>query len=30
MRDFEIAVSDLPLLLRNLEEESGLLIDTVF
>lgn len=29
VRDFEIAPSDLPLLLRNLEEEAGLLIDTV-
>lgn len=29
VRDFEIAVSDLPLLLRNLQEEAGLLIDTV-
>lgn len=29
VRDFEIALSDLPLLLRNLEEEAGLLIDTV-
>ncbi|MEW6594454.1 MAG: hypothetical protein AB1413_06230 [Thermodesulfobacteriota bacterium] len=29
VRDFEIAPDDLPLLLRNLEEEAGLLIDTV-
>lgn len=29
VRDFEIALHDLPLLLRNLEEEAGLLIDTV-
>lgn len=29
VRDFELALTDLPLLLRNLEEEAGLLIDTV-
>ncbi|HSR37069.1 MAG TPA: hypothetical protein VLL73_07780, partial [Desulfurivibrionaceae bacterium] len=29
VRDFEIAIADLPLLLRNLEEEAGLLIDTI-
>lgn len=29
VRDFEMAISDLPILLRNLEEEAGLLIDTV-
>jgi hypothetical protein len=29
VRDFDIAIADLPLLLRNLEEAAGLLIDTV-
>jgi len=29
VRDFEMAISDLPFLLRNLEEEAGLLVDTV-
>ncbi|MEW6500383.1 MAG: hypothetical protein AB1456_02790 [Thermodesulfobacteriota bacterium] len=29
VKDFELSLADLPVLLRNLEEEAGLLIDTV-